>query len=118
MKKRSIREVSSAYKRMIEQEEDPVQDKKVNVYRCIRCKTNTVTKDCHTGTTPMLIPCPNCGDMARSSFYEVDQTLEPSIHFYRPSLKKVLKMRKKEHQQGELEHVLNGGLLMRDVKTK
>ena len=85
----------------------------VNCYRCPQGHiTKTIDKD--PGVTPFLHLCHKCGDMATSSFYnDTHPDIEPVEEWYRPSLKKVLKMKK---DQQMLDHILNGGLDVRKIK--
>lgn len=89
---------------------------KVNCYSCTNCGHVTKTKDVDAGCTPMVIKCESCkAGNARSHFYEdVAPEKEVTQEWYRPSLQETLKLRGKKSQL--LEHVLNGGLLLRKIK--
>lgn len=88
---------------------------KKNVYTCPHGH-KTVTVDVDDGTTPFMLRCRqraddgkhNCTEMARSSFYQVNQSLEAEFEWYKPDIKKVSK--------SEKEHVRMGGLLIRKIK--
>ena len=94
-------------------------ESRINIYTCNKGH-RILTKDINAGVTPMFIICPECKstdfeDLAKSSMYRVHPLYsfgEPDLIWYRPSLEDVLKMNKKKNF-GELEHVLNGGLLNR-----
>lgn len=83
-----------------------------NCYVC-SCGHITKTKDVDAGVTPFMFTCEECGNFARSTFYNdiVPDKLH-TIEWYRPSLKEILKLRKKP---SSLEHVLNGGLMHRKI---
>lgn len=94
-----------------EQEPDAPFVGKKNVYTCDECGHQKVTVDLVHGTTPFMISCgaDGCGAMSKSSFYRVDQSLEPTHEWYRP-----------EDVSGETEmtkeHVRKGGLLLRVIE--
>ena len=114
----SQREVKRQYaKLMFDVENDPYYKgdvtKRVNTYSCTRCKHETQTREIDAGCTAMSIQC-KCGGIARSHFYvEISPDKEPEKEWYRPSLEETIKLRNKPHI---LEHVLKGGLLIRDAK--
>ena len=57
-----------------------------NQYTCTTCKKSIISVDRDAGTTPFMVACvdyPTCKGMMRSSFYKIDQTLEPTHEFYR-----------------------------------
>jgi len=84
---------------------------KVNCYTCSKCKHITKTKDVDAGVTPFCFVCEKCGATATSSFYnDIAPHIDPTIEWYRPSLKETLKLRK---DQSTLDHVLRGGLIDR-----
>lgn len=89
---------------------------KTNLYVC-GCGWNVITKDVDAGVTPLMIQCEQCGRFAKSELYRVkgEQQDQHTKEWYRPTLERVLKLRKKPE---ELNHVLRGGLLLRDIKTK
>lgn len=88
---------------------------KVNCYRCSDCGHITKTIDVDEGVTPYVYTCEKCGGSACSSMYQntaPDQ--KPTIEWYRPSLKKCLKMRSKH--EDTLRHILYGGLVDRPTE--
>ena len=88
---------------------------RVNCYSCSDGHI-TKTKDVDAGVTPMMITCETCNKTAHSSFYrDIAPLQQPTVEWYRPSLKETLKMRKKPNS---LEHVLSGGLIYRKVKVQ
>lgn len=106
----SQREVTRKYNKILETfKRDNARG--INTYRCNN-EHVTVTKDVDAGVTPFIIGCPKCDKEAKSSFYK--EILPPltrvDAEWYRPALKKVLKMR---NNPGMLEHILNGGLELR-----
>ena len=89
-------------------------ENRVNCYHC-KCGHITKTQDIDKGVTPAFFGCEKCGEMAHSSFYhDIAPNQEPTIEWYRPTLKQVLKMRKNEAM---LDHILSGGLDHRKIKT-
>ena len=85
---------------------------RVNCYVC-GCGHITKAKDVDAGVTPMMFSCEKCEETARSTFYkDIAPEQKPTIEWYRPTLKQVLKMRKNE---GMLDHILQGGLDVRRV---
>ena len=83
-----------------------------NCYTCQTCGHVTKTKDIDAGVTPFMFDCESCGNVAYSSFYkDIRPYLKPTIEWYRPDLKAVLKGRNK----GWIDHVLQGGLLSRKI---
>jgi hypothetical protein len=59
---------------------------KKNIYCCPECKSTINTADRDIGTTPMMIGCTTsgCNTLANSSFYRVDQEIEPELIFIKP----------------------------------
>jgi hypothetical protein len=87
---------------------------RVNCYIC-SCGHITKTKDVDAGCTPMFHSCEKCGKSARSTFYkDIAPEKNPTQEWYRPSLSKVLKMRKNESL---LDHILSGGLDCRNIES-
>jgi hypothetical protein len=85
---------------------------RVNCYIC-SCGHITKTKDVDPGVTPFIHSCEKCGGKATSTFYnDILPARKPTQEWYRPTLKQVLKMR---NRPGMLEHVLSGGLEVRNV---
>lgn len=88
---------------------------RVNCYRC-QCGHITKTKDIDPGVTPMMFNCEKCQKTASSTFYtDIAPEQKPTIEWYRPSLKEVLKLRNRPHF---LDHIFNGGLLSRPIKQQ
>lgn len=84
---------------------------RINKYRCV-CGYNMVTIDREEGVTPMMVKCNNCGNMMRSMWYQVDQSLTPTHEWYMPGRRGIRKL------GGALrEHVEKGGLLLRKIET-
>lgn len=113
----SQREVKRQYERlMLDVKNDPYYKgditNRVNTYSCVKCGHETQTKEVDAGCTPMSIQC-KCGGISRSHFYVGIAEKEPEKEWYRPSIQEVLKLRNKPRI---LEHVLKGGLLLRDIK--
>jgi transcription elongation factor Elf1 len=84
-----------------------------NRFNCYVCKCGHITKtvDIDAGVTPFMFSCEKCGNMATSTYYkDIAPEQQPTIEWYRPTLKQVLKLRKNEAM---LDHVLNGGLQYR-----
>ena len=85
---------------------------KINQYTCSGCGETMTTVDRDDGTTPMAIGCQihlTCGGRMISHMYLVDQTLEPTHEWYRPTGKV---------QKAYREHVAMGGLLIRKIDGK
>ncbi len=86
---------------------------RVNCYVCKSCGHITKTKDVDAGVTPFMFSCEKCNQTAISSFYQdIAPNQSPTIEWYRPTLKQTLNLK---NRPGELEHVLNGGLLNRKI---
>ena len=87
---------------------------RVNCYKCV-CGHITKTKDIGPGVTPFMHRCEKCGKMANSSFYvDIAPQQKPTEEWYRPSLKEVMKLRSDIFL---LDHIFNGGLNVRKIKT-
>lgn len=94
---------------------------KINVYVCPQGH-RTITQNKDEGTTPFMILCkhegckqdkanplnasPGAAELAKSSFYRVDQMLVAEWEWYRPSKQEAL-------TKAEREYVKHGGLLLR-----
>jgi RNase P subunit RPR2 len=88
---------------------------RVNCYTCQKCGHITKTKDIDSGVIPFMFTCEKCGNIAYSSFFEdIAPLQEPTFEWYRPTLKQILKMRKKRDSM--LDHIFNGGLDYRKIK--
>ena len=91
-----------------------MERKTVNAYVCDNLHI-TVTKDVDRGVTPMFIGCPECKTlykkhlMASSRMYRVNQSAPHTHEWYRPASNEGL-------SQFEIEHVEQGGLLLRKIK--
>lgn len=116
--KKTNKQIETEYAKMVQQNNKPVDENRVNCYKCDHCKNVTKTIDVDNGVTPMLIGCDNCGQMAKSTFYtDIVPGQPPTKEWYRPTLEKVMKM----HRRGYtnlMDHVLNGGLDIRPVFPK
>lgn len=87
---------------------------RVNCYTCQSCGHITKTKDVDTGVTPFMLLCEKCNGISYSSFYEdIAPNQTPTIEWYRPTLKQILKMRTKHPEM--LNHIFNGGLEYRKI---
>lgn len=83
-----------------------------NRYTCSYCGFSFVTVDLVDGTTPFMTGCKNpmpCRGMARSSFYRIDQSSEPTHEWYSPSQLEIRDI----IDPNVLQHVAMGGLLLR-----
>ena len=116
-KKQSKREIERKYNKLLKDVETDDFYKidlknRINCYVC-DCGHITKTKDVDAGVTPYIHKCERCGQMARSTFYkDIAPEQQPTEEWYRPTLKQVLKMRKKEDL---LDHILQGGLDVRRI---
>ena len=117
----SQREVERKYLKLTEEVKtkkfytDVDLSNRVNCYVC-KCGHITKTKDIDAGVTPFMFSCEECGETATSTFFkDIVPEQKPTIEWYRPTLKQVLKMRKDE---GLLEHILLGGLDYRSIENK
>lgn len=101
------------------------QPNKINAYICPKLHA-TITVNSDGGTTPMFITCPSCGENATSRMYNVDQTLEPSQEWFKPTEKEVKQQVDQYKDKVEYhilkaieynmkEHVKKGGLLLRII---
>lgn len=89
---------------------------RVNCYTCHKCGHITKTKDIDPGVIPFMFSCEKCGGTAYSSFFkDIASDKQPTIEWYRPTLKQVLKMMKKESM---LDHIFSGGLDYRKIILK
>lgn len=89
---------------------------RVNCYTCDTCGHITKTKDVDSGVTPFTFGCEECAAPATSSFYkDIAPFQKPTIEWYRPSLKEVMKYK---NSPAKLDHILNGGLDYRKCKEE
>jgi hypothetical protein len=90
---------------------------KINTYTCPAGHV-TVTRDLDEGVTPMMLRCRqkhndakhNCTEMAKSAWYNCDQSLNPEYEWYKP-------VTLKGFNRDEKEHIEQGGLMLRKIKT-
>jgi len=88
---------------------------RVNSYVCPEGHISK-TRDVDSGVTPMFIKCESCQHQAASRFYkDVNPIQDVTQEFYRPSLRQLLKMSTREWNDGMIEHVLSGGLMIRKI---
>jgi hypothetical protein len=86
---------------------------RVNCYTCQSCGHITKTKDIDAGVIPFMFMCEKCNGTAYSSFFkDIAPNQEPTIEWYRPTLKQILKLRNKPDV---LHHIFNGGLEYRKI---
>jgi DNA-directed RNA polymerase subunit RPC12/RpoP len=84
---------------------------KKNVYKCSECDNSFVTIDRDPGVTPFTTTCRRCNKaLAYSSFYRVDQNLEPEFEWYYPGPEEIFNL-----SPGAFMHVMQGGLLLRPL---
>ncbi|MFV0311485.1 MAG: hypothetical protein ACK5KN_07540 [Dysgonomonas sp.] len=87
-------------------------ENKCNVYTCRSCRHKVKTVDENTGVTPMFIRCDRCNDLMNSAMYNDTMPGErPTKGWYRPSYTEFHGL-----SASEQDHVLKGGLLLRDIK--
>lgn len=111
----SQREVEKKYNKILQHEsiKGEVAPNRVNCYTCEKCGHITKTIDIDKGVTPFMSSCEMCKGTATSSFYDdIAPNQEPTIEWYRPTLKQTLKMRQNFNL---LSHVLDGGLCSRII---
>lgn len=88
-----------------------------NIYVCENDMTHRqVTVDIHRGVTPFLKKCPvkDCPGIGVSSMYRVvEWGIEPEWEWYRPSRDEYPGL-----QLSMKEHVMSGGLLIRERKEE
>lgn len=114
----SIREIEKGYKKMLDIDElkGDVKKNDVNCYTC-ECGHITKTIDVDKGVTPFMHQCEKCDSFAKSSFYnDIAPHIEPTQEWYRPTLEQVIKMRKNKFGQAMIDHILQGGLDVRNIE--
>lgn len=79
-----------------------------NAYECKKCGSYIITIDRDPGVTPFMIKCENCGDMAKSKFYRVQNWLEPTHEWYRPTTLAGVDPK-------YYDHLGRGGLILRPI---
>lgn len=91
-----------------------MEKRRLNAYTCNNLHV-TVTQDIHEGVTPFMIECPVCKDMAMSRMYKVNDTpkIQPTHEWYKPEPKEWDLL-----DDNVIDHVKNGGLLMRKIPPK
>lgn len=95
----------------------PLQENRVNCYKCGTCQHVTKTIDRDHGVIPMFFACEKCGQRASSSFFtDTRPDQEPTIEWYRPSLHETIKLRHKN--PALLDHVLRGGLVCKRIDNR
>lgn len=115
---KSQKEVKKAYAKMLEFEsiKGEVEPNRVNCYQCPSCQHITKTIDVDKGVTPFMHTCERCGSFARSTMYnDIAPHQEPTEEWYRPSLRKTLRL--VGVSDGMVDHILQGGLDVRKIKT-
>lgn len=88
---------------------------KKNVYVCQTCRKKIVTIDIDEGVTPFMIDCKatkECNGTMYSSFYSVDQLLEPEFEWYKPTS---FDHYPEEYRENMIKHVEDGGLDIRKI---
>ena len=83
---------------------------KKNMYTCGDCGNFIVTVDVDKGTTPFMTMCTadGCSAMMQSSFYRINQDLNPSHEWY-------LETDVEGLSEAVKQHVAMGGLLLRPI---
>lgn len=102
-----------------------------NAYICSNLHS-TVTEYADSGVTPMFISCPICKEMSTSMMGRVNQSIEATHEWYKPAntldeitkfahdeISKVMKPEDDHFNgavQGVINHIVQGGLWMREKK--
>lgn len=79
-----------------------------NAYECEACGSYIITIDRDPGVTPFMVKCENCGGMASSKFYRVQDYLDPTHEWYRPASLAGI-------DKGYYDHIERGGLILRSI---
>lgn len=88
--------------------------KSINCYTCEHCQHITKTINVDKGVIPYMFRCPNCKGYAYSSYFEnIAPFLDPTIEWYRPTIEDTIQL-----NALDLEHILNGGLMFRNVRKE
>jgi len=91
-----------------------------NAYVCKTCRHVTLVVHIHDGSAPFLIPCESCNEPAQSFMYVLPPVLSlpegfkgvvPTKEFYTP-IGDLMAMALLSPE--DLEHVLRGGVILRD----
>lgn len=112
----SIAELTRRYNAVVSDAEK--LGKPENRTNCYVCSSGHITKtiDVDEGVTPMFHQCHYCENMGTSRFYQdFAPDLKPVQEWYRPSLEECIELNRKG-ELGLLEHILDGGLNVRDIK--
>jgi len=112
---KSQRQIEREYTYVLKHWPDPIRPDHINCYICI-CGHVTKTIDRDPGVTPFMTHCEKCKALsAKSTFYRDIKPDQPAtVEWYRPDLAATMKLRTKPDL---LDHVLQGGLLSRKIKT-
>lgn len=115
---RPFKQIEKEYNEMIKtvgQLENP-PEKRINCYRCPECLTVIKTVDVDRGTTPFMINCDHCKrGMMKSTFYkDIVPQMGVTKEWFRPTLATLRKYLSDGNKDAMIDHVLNGGLEMRD----
>jgi len=102
------------------------QQNKINAYICGQLHS-TITQNKDEGVTPMFITCDQCNGRATSKMYMVDQALQPTHEWFKPTEDEIKfearKMAKYHHipydgiYNSLKEHARKGGLSLRKIKN-
>ena len=113
----SQRAVISGYNAMLDVVRASKNENTVNLYTCENkeCVNTVKTIDNDPGKTPLVLDCLKCKGKMKSHFYtDIPEEPQVTMEFYRPELNTVLKKRSNE---AYINHVLDGGLLLKDVEV-
>lgn len=92
----------------------------VSAYVCTELHT-IITKNRDNGHIPDQIYCPKCDNVASNLYYQVNQTFEPVIEFFKPSEGEIqsaaLSMNKEQFKTHE-HYLKAGGLVSREIKKE
>lgn len=91
-----------------------------NAYHCEKCGGRTVTVNLVDGTTPFMIECRakwpgECGGMAQSEFYRIDQGTPAEWGFYRPDEQELTRL--ESIHPGTRDYVERGALCLRKLDS-
>ena len=95
------------------EDDDPGQPT-YNAHVCKSCGFALWSVHVHKGTAPAMVTCPQCKGNAWSVFYRVNAFIvpegEPRFEWYRPTLRE---MQHEKSSPEYLNHIVNGGLMLR-----